>query len=429
MTSYLRKTFLVLATIAAAASTAFAIQTLVMIQGFLTNSSGTPYTTAQSTEFRVYQGGNATTAGTGTLYYDETATITPSASGVFNYPLGSGTPTVPFLIVGGGPIPNRLSTTTFDTSSAVYLEISVAGTVVLPRLQMLGTPYAALAGASESLKPTTLPLITTSNLQASSGTFTASGPTQYSLATASGIIVVAGGVTAPYFNGMLIGNIKGNAANVTGTVAVANGGTGAATAAEAQTNLGVPSTTGSGASGTWGISITGSAGSATGTPPIGSIVLYAGETEPPGWIETDGRSLSQSGTYSASWGNFNTSAIFAAIGTAWGSSGAGVFNIPDFRGTFPRGWNHGKTGSYSDPDASARTNQYTSGTTGDNVGSYQADSFKSHTHNYGSFNGCTGQSSCGSFLLTSSLTNPTSATGGDETRPLNGSVMYIIRVQ
>lgn len=46
-----------------------------------------------------------------------------------------------------------------------------------------------------------------------------------------------------------------------GTLPVTAGGTGATTAAGAQSNLNVPSTTGSGASGTWGISITGSAGS------------------------------------------------------------------------------------------------------------------------------------------------------------------------
>lgn len=46
-------------------------------------------------------------------------------------------------------------------------------------------------------------------------------------------------------------------------LAIADGGTGASTAANARTNLGVPSTTGSGASGTWGISITGNAATAT----------------------------------------------------------------------------------------------------------------------------------------------------------------------
>jgi hypothetical protein len=646
---------LALAAVFGAGSAAFAIQTQVMIQGYLTNGSGTPYTTAQATEFRIYQGGNAATAGTGTLYYDETATITPSASGVFNYPLGSGTPTVPFLVVGtGGTIANVLSTTTFDTASVVYLEISVGGIAVLPRLQMLGTPYAALAGTSENLKPTNQPLITTNYLQASSGTFTASGnnqasivtssgivvnaggvtapyfngtfygtvvggvsggagnvaaanvtpgtfgagvlippqnvvggvastntantfplvqtfpggvvsnsesvtngvtaasgtftasgPNQASIVTSSGIIVNGGGVTAPFFNGMLIGSVSGGAgsvaagsvtpgtfgagvlippqnvvggvastntantfplvqtfsggvvsnsesvtngvtaasgtftasgpnqasivtssgiivnsggvtasyvsatnlygngagvynvtaaavsgANVTGTVAVLNGGTGATTAAGAQASLGVPSTAGAGASGTWGINITGSAASAGGSPPIGSIILYAGTDEPVGWIECNGRSMSQTGTSAASWGTFNTPPLFAAIGTVWGSAGAGLFNGPDFRGIFPRGWNHGKSSSFSDPDAASRVAQYASGAAGDSIGSYETDQLRSHTHTYlegiwpggvtaGGFNGSSGNMG----------SQPTGASGGNETRPMNASVMYIMRVQ
>lgn len=59
------------------------------------------------------------------------------------------------------------------------------------------------------------------------------------------------------------GNISGNAGNVTGTVAIANGGTGATTAANARTALDVPSTGGSGASGTWNINISGNAATAT----------------------------------------------------------------------------------------------------------------------------------------------------------------------
>ena len=45
-------------------------------------------------------------------------------------------------------------------------------------------------------------------------------------------------------------------------VPIANGGTGASTAAAARTNLDVPTRTGGDASGTWGINITGSAASA-----------------------------------------------------------------------------------------------------------------------------------------------------------------------
>ena len=53
-----------------------------------------------------------------------------------------------------------------------------------------------------------------------------------------------------------------SASKLTGTVTIAGGGTGAATGADARTNLDVPSRNGVGASGTWGISISGNAASA-----------------------------------------------------------------------------------------------------------------------------------------------------------------------
>ena len=52
-----------------------------------------------------------------------------------------------------------------------------------------------------------------------------------------------------------------SASKLTGTVTIAGGGTGAGTGADARTNLDVPSRSGVGASGTWGISISGNAAS------------------------------------------------------------------------------------------------------------------------------------------------------------------------
>lgn len=59
-----------------------------------------------------------------------------------------------------------------------------------------------------------------------------------------------------------------------GTLALASGGTGATDAATARTNLSVPSSTGSGASGTWSINITG------GAQQLGGLILAPAATAP-----------------------------------------------------------------------------------------------------------------------------------------------------
>jgi len=125
-----------------------------------------------------------------------------------------------------------------------------------------------------------------------------------------------------------------------GTLDVDNGGTGATTASGARTNLDVPSTTGSGASGTWGINITGSsvnvanaltAGTgisySVGTTYDGSVAVTINNAAPDQTVSlTGGTGINTSGTYP----NFtitNTlpmtypgAGIPNSTGTAWGTS-------------------------------------------------------------------------------------------------------------
>ncbi len=71
----------------------------------------------------------------------------------------------------------------------------------------------------------------------------------------------SGGTTGLTFSGGPI--TASGTLTLAGTLAVANGGTGATTAAGARSNLSVPSTSGSGATGTWGIDISGNAATVT----------------------------------------------------------------------------------------------------------------------------------------------------------------------
>jgi len=146
--------------------------------------------------------------------------------------------------------------------------------------------------------------------------------------------------------------------------------------------------------------------------PVGSLVAFAGAAVPNGWLLCDGRAVSRT-TYSA---------LFAAIGTAWGvGDGSTTFNLPDMRGRFLRGVDNG---AGRDPDSTLRfaTN---GGNAGDRVGSGQPDQFRSHTHVYGMVVGGPAFGGSGRGLITQGF--PTSLAGGSETRPINMNVNWIIR--
>ena len=155
-------------------------------------------------------------------------------------------------------------------------------------------------------------------------------------------------------------------------------------------------------------------------------MAYMGTNAPAGWLLCDGAAVSR--TLNAQ--------LFAVIGVANGSGdGMNTFNLPDLRGMFLRGLD-GAAGV--DPDKATRTAAKPGGNAGNALGSLQQDQFKSHTHGNGSFNRLL-QLSNGTNTTTPSTditpsepdiinSAPEFATGGNETRPKNIYVNYIIKL-
>lgn len=107
---------------------------LFNFQGRLTDSMGAPVTTATTVAFKVILGGTATEPlSTGAPVYEESTSITPDANGVFTHVIGNGTPAM-----GETLIEDDLQT----GGTPLYVEVSVAGEVILPRTQLMSVPYA-----------------------------------------------------------------------------------------------------------------------------------------------------------------------------------------------------------------------------------------------------------------------------------------------
>jgi hypothetical protein len=90
-------------------------------------------------------------------------------------------------------------------------------------------------------------------------------------------------------------------------VPIANGGTGASSAASARTNLVVPTRTGGDASGTWGINITGNAATATSATSASTAAACSGNSLTATQLTSAGGSAP---SYSArAWVNFNGTGV------------------------------------------------------------------------------------------------------------------------
>ena len=175
--------------------------------------------------------------------------------------------------------------------------------------------------------------------------------------------------------------------------------------------------------------------------PVGAVLPYPTDAVPSGWLHCNGQSISTT----------DYPELFAKIGYNYGGSGSS-FNVPDYRGEFLRGDDDGVG---RDPDAAGRGDRG-DGTSGGEVGTRQGHAFDSHTHTISvdsngshthTMNGHlqqTIQQGTGSVTNVvvgtgSSLPGHTNnaagshahtataaSSGGNETRPRNVSVMWII---
>lgn len=66
--------------------------------------------------------------------------------------------------------------------------------------------------------------------------------------------------------------------------------------------------------------------------PAGAVMSFAGSACPSGWLKADGALLVRA----------NEPALFAAIGTLYGTTSADTFKVPDLRGEFVRGLDDGR---------------------------------------------------------------------------------------
>jgi microcystin-dependent protein len=166
--------------------------------------------------------------------------------------------------------------------------------------------------------------------------------------------------------------------------------------------------------------------------PTGSVFCMAVISIPSGYLECNGAAVSRS-TYSA---------LFAVIGVAYGSgNGSSTFNLPDLRGEFIRGVDRGRGVDSGRNIASSQGSQNAQHNHSATSTSSVTDPGHKHTMNFNlgnliSSGGAFGMKDSGTAdrmnTATTGISVSTSTSignqGGNESRPRNIAMMYIIKV-
>lgn len=183
------------------------------------------------------------------------------------------------------------------------------------------------------------------------------------------------------------------------TITLSGAATGTATSVDGSANVTIPVT----AVDVSHAGIAGLLASDHGGVPPGTLIHFAGAGLPDGYLRANGATISRA-IYAA---------LFAAIGSTYGAgNGSTTFKLPDLRGEFLRGWDEGRGVDV-----------------GRTLGSWQADDFKSHTHEAA----MKVEPGYGADTNNSVDDDPvagrqrTGATGGLETRPRNAALAICIK--
>ena len=166
--------------------------------------------------------------------------------------------------------------------------------------------------------------------------------------------------------------------------------------------------------------------------PTGSVFCMAVISVPSGYLECNGAAVSRS-TYSA---------LFAVIGVAYGSgNGSSTFNLPDLRGEFVRGVDRGRGVDSGRNIATSQGSQNASHNHSATSTSSVTDPGHKHTMNFNlgnliSSGGAFGMKDSGTAdrmnTATTGISVSTSTSignqGGNESRPRNIAMMYIIKI-
>ena len=166
--------------------------------------------------------------------------------------------------------------------------------------------------------------------------------------------------------------------------------------------------------------------------PSGAVFCIAVATVPSGYLECNGQSVSRT-TFAA---------LFAIIGTQYGASNSSTFKVPDLRGEFIRGFDNGRGVDSGRSVASSQSDQNKQHNHSASSSSSVSD--PGHKHNIlfgiGSFGGSSGaQVPRDSGTITNRMSNANTGIsvststsigndGGNETRPRNIAMMYVIKV-